>query len=719
MSAYQSYLASGSYGYDFVVATTQASINDTLKLFLYEVGEPLVTVCYVTGPGGVPQQIGYDELISLAHGSDPFAVSPDAEPRTDPDLFNLAKAGFMAGFRAQIGIPPVSDASKIATLPDMVTLGSSASSVTFSLLCSEFDVTQLGASGSSWLSASQPVDNPWVFTAAVDLRLADVPGDAFHTLPDAVQQQIKNLSGSAFSIQQLLFDLDNARLMSVPQITGVEGTALDKLLREYFTGMYFGQMKVSGQPLLGVTVTQQTESASTLAPTDMNIGVSPYVGAAEPDLSCLTYLCATDGHRLPAPAAFGWNWVDHNETTFDGAIAVSRAALVQLLLKQMLPMVQANCYQPYVRVTLDTASQPVYDIRPIGGQMPQIDTSCADEVIVPYNPSHPPHFQIMRFKYDASASDAAGAFGGDIGKASMDSHYLAAVSTSGNTLTITQTLTINLSITKHLQTTSGTPVNVVRMDTCTLDVDDFGQLAANMSTPILPVNKPTEQDVNSFLEFWTGVNAQYGNTEAIVKGVSGTLVNAIPFGTMQCFVFPGGQTFSYKSVTFSQHADLVSHLVYADPDQAPPGPILPAGQVAGSEHLNAGQWIPNDGFLISGNKKYAAYLQDDGNFVLLYCTNGEPDLGRPFWSWAANKPALKVGPFTGTPCFATMQADGNFVLYHGTGPLDARQPYWATGTTQQGLGKFFAVMQDDRNFVVYSGTPQANTGVLFATSTNI
>jgi hypothetical protein len=36
MSAYQSYLASGSYGYDFVVATTQASINDTLKLFLYE-----------------------------------------------------------------------------------------------------------------------------------------------------------------------------------------------------------------------------------------------------------------------------------------------------------------------------------------------------------------------------------------------------------------------------------------------------------------------------------------------------------------------------------------------------------------------------------------------------------------------------------------------------------------------------------------------------------
>jgi hypothetical protein len=590
-------------------------------------------------------------------------------------------------------------------------------------MCSTFDVAQLGAGGSTWLSASQPVDSPWVFTAAVDLRLADVPGDAFSTLPDQVQAQIKNLSGSAFSVQQLLFDLDNARLLSVPEISGVPyGTPLYKVLRDYFVGAYFGQMKLSGQPLLGCTVTQPTESASTLAPTDLSIGVSPYVGATTPDqqdLSCLTYLCATGGHTLPAPVPFTWNWVDEAEASrYDGAVTISRPALVALLLKQMLPMVKANCYQPHVRVTLDSASQPVYDIRPIGGQMPQINTSCLDYVIVPYNPSHPPHFQILSFKYDASASDQAG-LGGDIGKASMDCHYQAMVNTWGNKLTISQTLTINLSITKHGQTTNGTPVNVIRQDMCALDVDDFGQLAATMSTPVPSTNNATEQDVSSFYEFWTGVNAQYGDTKAIVQGVSGTLVNAIPFATMQCFVFPGGQTFSYKSVTFSQHGDLVSHLVYADPDQAPPGPILPAGQVAGSDHLIAGQWIPNDGFLISSNKLYAAYLQDDSNFVLLHCTNGAPDLGRPYWSWLGNLPSLKVGNFTGTPSFATMQADGNFVLYNGRGPADAGAPYWATGTVQQSLGQFFAIMQTDANFCVYSGSPDNITGLLFQTHTNV
>jgi hypothetical protein len=722
MAATQSFLASPSYGYDFVVATTQASINTIIRRFLHEVGEPLVTVCFVAGPGGAPQEIGYDDLVSRAHGSDPFAVSPDADPRTDPDLFNLAKAGFMMGFQAQIGIPQVSDPALIKTL-NYVTLGSTPNSVTYHLMCSQFNVAQLTQSGQgtmTWLSASQPADSPWVFTADVDLRLAAVPGTAFNTLPKEVQDQLKNLSGSAFSVQQLLFDLDNARLMSVPQISGVDGTALYKALNDYFVGAYFGQMKKSGQPVLGCTVTQPTQSASTLAPTDLTIGVSPYVGTpADPDLSCLTYLCATDGHKLPVAQPFPWNWVDQPEANAgcNGAVSVSRTALVALLLKQMLPMVKANCYLPSVRVTLN-ALGPVYDLKPIGGQDPQvIDTTCLDDVIYD-NPRRPPHFGILRFAYDASGSDQAGP-NGSSGGASMDCHYLALVATTGNELWISQSLTINMSVRKYLSTTTGTPVNIQRVDVCALNVDAFGQIASTLTTLIPATNSASKNDVNFGQDLFTGVNELYGNTEALVQRVSGTLVDAIPFGTVQEFVFPGGQTFVYSSVGFSQHGDLVSHVVYADPDQEPPGPVLPPGQVANTDRMLAGQWIPNDGYLISGNKQYAAVLQDDGNLVLVYCTNGGPDLGRPFWSWAASKPGLKVGNFTGTPCFATMQADGNFVLYNGRSPIDPGSPYWATHTVKDAFGPFFAIMQNDRNFVVYSGVPDANTGVLFATNTNI
>jgi hypothetical protein len=722
VSATQSFLADPAYGYDFVVATTQASINSTLRQFLHEVGEPLVEICFIAGPGGSAQQIDYADLIARAHGSDPFAVPPDADPRTDPDLFNLAKAGFLAGFRAQIGIPPVSNPATIKTL-DLVTLGSAATSVTFHLLCSEFDAVQLDAHGSTWLSVSQQVDQPWVFTAAVDLRLANVPGEAFGTLPAQVQDQIKNLSGSALSVQQLLFDLDNATLLAVPQMTGVpDNTALSKLLSEYFIGAYFGQLQLAGQPMLGCVVADQTASAATLAPTDLTIGSSPYIGATTPSqqaLSCLTYLCVTGGHALPGPAAFRWNWVDQAEAEgCDGVVAVSRSVLVAQLIKQMLPMVKANCYKPSVRVTTDFDLQPAFSISVAGGQDPQtIDTSCLDMVIVD-NPSHPPNFRILHFGYDASASDHAGAPGAPLGAASMDSHYQANVTTSGNMLQILQFLNINLSVSKYGQTTSGTPIAITRIDRATFTVNEFGELVTTMSTPAPASNTASAQTINSFTNFWLGLNEKYGDVASYLQNMAGTLANTIPLAMAQCFVFPGGQTFSYKSAAFSQHGDLVSHVVYADPDQAPPGPVRPYGQVAGRSQMLAGQWIPNDGYLISKNKLYAAVLQDDGNFVLVHCTNGGPDLKKPYWSVAANKPAKYVGTFTGTPCLATMQADGNFVLYNGRDPIEARAPYWATGTVQTTLGGYYADMQDDANFVIYRGSPGASAGVLFATDTN-
>jgi hypothetical protein len=34
---------------------------------------------------------------------------------------------------------------------------------------------------------------------------------------------------------------------------------------------------------------------------------------------------------------------------------------------------------------------------------------------------------------------------------------------------------------------------------------------------------------------------------------------------VQDFVFPGGRTFAFKTVGFSNHQDLVAHITYADP----------------------------------------------------------------------------------------------------------------------------------------------------------
>jgi hypothetical protein len=61
---------------------------------------------------------------------------------------------------------------------------------------------------------------------------------------------------------------------------------------------------------------------------------------------------------------------------------------------------------------------------------------------------------------------------------------------------------------------------------------------------------------------------------------------------------------------------------------------------------------------------------------------------------------------------AVMQTDGNFVVYDGNTPL------WASGK-DLGLGAYFAAMQLDGNFVVYTGSPQLQGAALWASATNL
>lgn len=60
-------------------------------------------------------------------------------------------------------------------------------------------------------------------------------------------------------------------------------------------------------------------------------------------------------------------------------------------------------------------------------------------------------------------------------------------------------------------------------------------------------------------------------------------------------------------------------------------------------------------------------------------------------------------------CFAIMQGDGNFCVYHGTGPgANIGGALWCA-MSQHG-GPCFAAIQDDGNFCVYPGNPGAAVG---------
>ena len=146
MSVSQSNLSDPKYGYDLVVAVTQASVNAALLQYLAGIQAPEVIVCYVYDDNNNLVQIPYSTLKGDARGSDPFAIPPNADPKTNQDLKNLLDCNYAGGFKARLGLPDV----PLANMPPVARLGVGTNApVTFNLLCSEFQIT--GFQYISWL----------------------------------------------------------------------------------------------------------------------------------------------------------------------------------------------------------------------------------------------------------------------------------------------------------------------------------------------------------------------------------------------------------------------------------------------------------------------------------------------------------------------------------------------------------------------------------------
>jgi hypothetical protein len=379
----------------------------------------------------------------------------------------------------------------------------------------------------------------------------------FSNLPPAVQQQIKNLGSQAFSVQQLLFDLDTAALESVPTISGVPpGTNLYNCLEKDFVGAYFSAMQQSGAPLLGCAITQSAPSTPSLTLTDLNFETSPLLANGQPisnptqqqlDACTLNYLCAANGDTLPAPVPFSWNWIEETEeSSFNGVIATNRNAFVKYFQAQLYGYVLRNSMQPVVTVTKG---------------FPDSTCSAGMSQGTPTTTTPPTGPTVLTYAFTGSDGDQAG-WEGALGKMKMSCTFNLSVAFAANTITIIQSLVIYLYV-WNVDSASGNIVDKTITDVYTLAVNDSGQLTATVVST--PVDTSVDPSVNGFMNLLTGINDVISNVKTWADQFVATGFTDLPLSVAQNFVFPGGQTFVFKDVTFSSNQDLVAHITYADP----------------------------------------------------------------------------------------------------------------------------------------------------------
>jgi hypothetical protein len=235
----------------------------------------------------------------------------------------------------------------------------------------------------------------------------------------------------------------------------------------------------------------------------------------------------------------------------DGTIAINRNTFANYFRNQLAPYVTRNCILPSVRVwlsgTLDSTTN--YSWQLSAGQAPTVTTP-------------PTGKTVLRFDYTATSLDDAG-LNGDIGALRLTDTYSLTVDFVGNTVVVTQHQVVYMYV-RTLQTSGdGNLVDKQIVDTYTIGVDDKGQLVASLnSVPTDHSNSPT---VNAALNFFTNFNDISNDVKNSVQAFAGSQLQDMPISTIQNYVFPGGKTFIFKSVGFSDYQDLVSYISYADP----------------------------------------------------------------------------------------------------------------------------------------------------------
>jgi len=576
MSANQSNLSDPHYGYDFVVATTQESINATMKEHLYNTTFPVIKMYWNQDDNGNPVPVSYDDLMKQTNGTDPLTVPSwnQGDPMTAA-ITNISNSNFYFAFEAALGIP-LNMAP--ADIPDIITLQGASQSVIFNLMCSQFTVVtcNFGRHGlTSFFSATQPNDTPWLFTSTVPLK--NILNNK--NLPPNVQSQLDNLGPDAFSVQQLFYDLDNAALESTPTISGLPaGTPAYTLLEQVFLGAYFTAMKSNAAPILNYSIVQNQGAPAppTLTLTSMAIEVSPYTDPItgkqdKPNLNTLNYLCATNNDALPPSVPFGWNWVEaEDESSFNGVVSIKRSDFLNFLNNTF--SADLGALNIVTNVSMRHSGEKMYSTwsfynaggagqaftvlpigtTPVGGYTPVLSYSLSN------NSSDSTH--------DAAHTEAM--------KGDFNYGLTVTVFFSGNNIQVTTHAKSWLRLWSggyhggQLAEVRGNVVEYTNTVVYQISVSEDGGLVVQAGTPSFADNS---QHLN--VSGWD--NFIIGNIVDAMKGIQ-QLLKPVVQNSMNKFsseitsslngyrgwIFPGGKTFAFKQAAFSNYQDLVSDITY-------------------------------------------------------------------------------------------------------------------------------------------------------------
>lgn len=564
-------------------------------------------------------------------------------------------------------------------LPHIVELESESASVTYNMLCSEIKVCVMTYMGMDigWNVYSQQPGEWWKISCKVDLRMSDVDKTtALSKLPPEVVAEIRDSFGKsqAFSVQQLLFNLDNAGLETVPLLDENIGSDASKiepiavgLINGSLLGSYFADMKTRGQPLLHMAVVSNEPEESDWRATDIKMEVAqlhgsdgkpkPNLTREEQDLSTLNYLCMSNNHLLPSAGPLTWNWVTQAESEqWDGVISHNRNAFLDIMKDQMRDQVLNNCIIAFGEVPLVDSIPQYYCGFKIIGTGAIINQKNRSKIARWFNenwqnaeptcemtdPGDPKKDFAMEWNWiqNPSSYDSGGA-PVILGTLEFQPSYNCKVRFKSNQIIIDQRLKLWMKIMKSQDTREGTIIDWAQTTTYNLKVDGHGKFFVE-TIPGTKIDNSSPPSTNSFMNFFNSLNMEVDVISKQIKFADFNFTD-FPIGVAQKYQFPGGKVFSFREFKFSQYGDLTAAITYVEPTEIPqtfaPPPLNPVNGISPQpmttplddrlppwsshpvqpflrqDRLPNGGGVGRNQAFVSANKRYRMVFQDDSNLV--------------------------------------------------------------------------------------------------------
>lgn len=449
------------------------------------------------------------------------------------------------------------------------------------MLCADFRLCAMTYTGMdvSWNTFSQPAGDAWAFSCTVDLRMtSDDAGSAFNKLDPEIQKQIKSdfQDEDAFSVQQLLFDLNNAGLQTVPTMQILKGknvldpTVVGKI-NGTFLGSYFADMHARGQPLLHVSVVSNKKDESEFRATDMTLQAcqllddsthKPFVNPtrAIQEMSTMNYLCMSQNHPMPTLTRPSWNWLTEAENRqYDGVIACSRNVFAMMLKDQLQPLLLENCYVATAKCWLNAGSIPQYDVD-IARLSDEGQTGTPT-----FSMTTAPNPMVMQWTWNQESSQDSNNIGVVFGSLDLRPSYTCQVTFSGNQVIIDQNIKVYLKLMKEQNTEDGNVVDLKMTEKFDLKVDN-GKVVTELAPKVVVTDNSETPTSNWFMNAFNQINDEISAIKNKCTAMT-TNFSPAPISAVQRFQFPGGKTFAFCSFQFSNNQDLTSAITYVDPTQ--------------------------------------------------------------------------------------------------------------------------------------------------------